>query len=106
MSSWSEQAVGIVGGAPKCGKSLCALSLAVSVASGAPCLGRYQPAQTGRVLLYAAEDPLELVRDRLVGICRACGQPVAAATMPPTCSHCGAPLQPGIQFCANCGQKV
>lgn len=71
---WSEQAVGIVGGAPKCGKSLCALSLAVSVASGAPCLGRYQPAQTGRVLLYAAEDPLELVRDRLVGICRACGQ--------------------------------
>jgi hypothetical protein len=46
----------------------------VSVASGAPCLGRYPPAQTGRVLLYAAEDPLELVRDRLVGICRACGQ--------------------------------
>jgi len=71
---WSEQAVGIVGGAPKSCKSLCALSLAVSVASGAPCLGRYQPAQTGRVLLYAAEDPLELVRDRLAGICRASGQ--------------------------------
>ena len=71
---WSEQAVGIVGGAPKCGKSLCALSLAVSVASGAPCLGRYQPAQTGRVLLYAAEDPLELVRDRLASICRATDQ--------------------------------
>lgn len=71
---WSENAVGIVGGAPKCAKSLCALSLAVSVASGAPCLGRYPPAHTGRVLLYAAEDPLELVRERLVGICRACGQ--------------------------------
>lgn len=71
---WSENAVGIVGGAPKSCKSLCALSLAVSVASGASCLGRYQPARTGRVLLYAAEDPLELVRDRLVGICRACGQ--------------------------------
>jgi len=71
---WSEQAVGIVGGPPKSMKSLCALSLAVSVASGTLCLGRYQPAQTGRVLLYAAEDPLELVRDRLAGICRACGQ--------------------------------
>jgi len=71
---WSEQAVGIVGGAPKSCKSLCALSLAVSVASGAPCLGCYLPSQTGRVLLYAAEDPLELVRDRLAGICRAGGQ--------------------------------
>ena len=34
---WSEQAVGIVGGEPKCCKSFLALDLAVSVASGAPC---------------------------------------------------------------------
>ena len=52
---WADQAVGIIGGEPKCGKSLLALDLAVAVASGAPCLRRFQPAQTGRVLLFAAE---------------------------------------------------
>lgn len=68
---WTEQAVGIVGGAPKCCKSFCALDVAVSVASGAACLGRFRPMQTGRVLLFAGEDPLELVRERLSGIARA-----------------------------------
>ena len=67
---WADQAVGIVGGAPKSCKSFCALDLAVSVASGAPCLGRFQPAQQGRVLLFAGEDPPELVRERLAGIAR------------------------------------
>jgi hypothetical protein len=71
---WTDQAVGIVGGAPKSCKSFCALDLAVSVASGAPCLGRFLPAQTGRVLLFAGEDPLELVRERLDGIARAAGR--------------------------------
>ena len=37
---WSEQAVGIVGGEPKCCKSFLALDLAVAVASGTPCLRR------------------------------------------------------------------
>ncbi|HEY6726475.1 MAG TPA: AAA family ATPase [Polyangiaceae bacterium] len=36
-------------------------------------LGRFRPAQTGRVLLFAGEDPLELVRERLAGITRAAG---------------------------------
>ena len=72
-SLWSDQAVGIVGGAPKSCKSFCALDMAVSVASGAPCLGRFRPLQTGRVLLFAAEDPLGLVRERLDGIARASG---------------------------------
>lgn len=71
---WAEQAVGILGGAPKCCKSFCALDVAVSVASGAPCLGRFKPTQTGRVLLFAGEDPLELVRERLSGIARAAGR--------------------------------
>jgi hypothetical protein len=68
---WGDQAVGIVGGEPKCCKSFLALDLAVSVASGAPCLRRFPPRQTGPVLLFAAEDGLPLVRDRLEGLAQA-----------------------------------
>jgi AAA domain len=70
---WTDQAVGIVGGEPKSGKSFLALELAVAVASGAPCLRRFRPAQTGRVLLFAAEDAVLLVRRRLEGIAHAAG---------------------------------
>jgi RecA-family ATPase len=35
---WSEEAVGIIGGEPKCGKSFLALDLAVAIAAGIPCL--------------------------------------------------------------------
>jgi hypothetical protein len=70
---WAEQAVGIVGGEPKCCKSFLALELAVAVASGAPCLRHFAVPQPGRVLLYAAEDALHVVRDRLEGICAAAG---------------------------------
>jgi hypothetical protein len=68
---WSEQAVGIVGGEPKCCKSFLALDLAVAVASGTACLRRFPVARPGRVLLYAAEDALHVVRRRLEGICAA-----------------------------------
>ena len=70
---WSERAVGIVGGQPKCCKSWLALDVAVSVASGAPCLRRYPTSRAGPVLLYAAEDALHVVRERLEGICVAAG---------------------------------
>jgi hypothetical protein len=70
---WAEQAVGIVGGEPKCCKSFLALDMAVAVASGAPCLRRFPVVHTGRVLLYAAEDALHVVRERLEGICNAAG---------------------------------
>ena len=70
---WAEQAVGIVGGEPKCCKSFLALELAVAVASGAPCLRHFTVPQPGRVLLYAAEDALHVVRRRLEGICAAAG---------------------------------
>jgi hypothetical protein len=70
---WSEQAVGILGGEPKCCKSFLALDLAVSVASGAACLRRYPVRQRGRVLLFPAEDSLAVVRRRLEGICAAAG---------------------------------
>lgn len=70
---WAEQAVGIVGGEPKCCKSFLALDLAVAVASGTPCLRRFAVPNPGRVLLYAAEDALHVVRARLDGICAAAG---------------------------------
>ena len=72
-SLWSEQAVGIIGGEPKCCKSFLALDLAVAVASGTPCLRRFSVPHPGRVLLHAAEDALHIVRHRLEGICAAAG---------------------------------
>ena len=53
---WGRQAVGIVGGEPKCGKSFLALDLAVAVAAGVPCLRRFAADERGTVLLFAAED--------------------------------------------------
>ena len=61
---WGEQAVGIIGGEPKCGKS----ALDLAVATGTPC--RF-PAVSGRVLLFAAEDAAHIVRER--GIAQAAG---------------------------------
>ena len=74
---WSEEAVGIVGGEPKCGKSFLALDLAVAVAAGIPCLRRFTVTRPGRVLLYPAEDALHVVRRRLEGICTAAGVSLA-----------------------------
>jgi len=75
---WADEAVGIVGGEPKCCKSFLALDMAVAVAGGVPCLQRFAPARTGRVLLYAAEDALHVVRQRLAGIAAAAGRDLAA----------------------------
>ena len=68
---WGEEAVGILGGEPKCGKSLLALQLSVAVGSGRACLGRFAVQRPGRVLLFAAEDALHIVRHRLDAICTA-----------------------------------
>ncbi len=70
---WSAEAVGIIGGEPKCCKSILGLSLAVAVASGTPALRRFSTLQVGRVLLFAAEDALHIVRRRLEGIASAAG---------------------------------
>jgi hypothetical protein len=74
---WADEAVGIVGGEPKCCKSFLALDMAVAVASGTPCLRRFAVPRPGRVLLYAAEDALHVVRSRLDGICHAAGLELA-----------------------------
>jgi hypothetical protein len=75
---WGDQAVGIIGSEPKNCKSFLALDIAVAVASGTPCLRRFTVARTGRVLLFAAEDALGVVRCRLDGICAAAGVDLAA----------------------------
>jgi len=70
---WGAEAVGILGGEPKCCKSFLALDMAVAVASATPCLRRFPVARAGRVLLFAAEDSPTIVRQRLEGICTTCG---------------------------------
>src|SRR6476661_4476768 len=74
---WAEEAVGIVGGEPKCCKSFLALDMAVAVATGQRCLRHFPVPRPGRVLLFAAEDALHIVRQRLDGICRAAGATLA-----------------------------
>ncbi|HWX09288.1 MAG TPA: AAA family ATPase [Gaiellaceae bacterium] len=75
---WAAEAVGILGGEPKCCKSFLALDMAVAVASGAPCLRRFPTIRRGRVLLFAAEDSPAVVRQRLAGIAAAVGSTLDA----------------------------
>jgi hypothetical protein len=70
---WMREAVGIIGGEPKCGKSFLALDLAVAVAAGVRCLRNFPVRQKGPVLLFAAEDAAPIVRHRLEGIAHAAG---------------------------------
>jgi hypothetical protein len=66
---WSQSAVGIIGGAPKCCKSWLGLDMALSVASATPCLGRFAVQLQGPALAFLAEDSLAAVRARLQGLC-------------------------------------
>jgi len=77
---WTEQAVGILGGEPKCCKSFLALDVAVSVASGTACLRQFPVRRSGPVLLFPAEDSLAVVRQRLEGI--AAAAQVSFASLP------------------------
>jgi hypothetical protein len=67
---WSRAAVGIIGGAPKCKKSWLGLDLAVSIASGTPCLDTFDVLEPGPALLFMAEDDASTVKTRVAGICR------------------------------------
>ncbi len=69
-SLWGRAAVGIIGGAPKCCKSWLGLDMAVSVASGTPCMDRYSVDCQGPVLVFLAEDALPNVRARVDAICQ------------------------------------
>lgn len=70
---WSEEAVGVVGGPPKSWKTWIGLEMAVAVASGKPCLGRYAVPRPGHVLMFTAEDPPQEVRARAAGLAKARG---------------------------------
>ena len=67
---WGESSVGVIGGAPKCSKTWLGLDLALSVATGTACLGRYAVPRPGPVLVYLAEDALPIVRERVEGMAR------------------------------------
>ncbi len=66
---WARSAVGIIGGAPKCGKSWFRLDMAVSVASGTPCLGGFPVETSGPALVYLAEDAIPAVQARIESLC-------------------------------------
>lgn len=70
---WGAGAVGVIGGAPKSCKSWLSLEMALAVASGRPCLGRYEVPAPGPTLVFAAEDAPLQVRERLEGLSRARG---------------------------------
>ncbi len=67
---WGESSVGVIGGAPKCSKTWLGLDLALSVATGTECLGKYAVPRAGPVLVYLAEDALPIVRERVQGMAR------------------------------------
>jgi hypothetical protein len=67
---WLAEGVGVIGGPPRAYKSLLALDMAVSVASGSPCLGVFPVHARGPVLLYAAEDSSSVLRLRLQSLAR------------------------------------
>lgn len=67
---WGASSVGVIGGAPKCSKTWLGLDLALSVATGTACLGKYAVPQPGPVLVYLAEDALPVVRERVAGMAR------------------------------------
>jgi hypothetical protein len=67
-SLWGYQAVGVLGGPPKTCKTFLALEMALAVAAGTPCLGRFAVPHPGPVLLFAAEDDPLHIRARLAGL--------------------------------------
>ncbi len=67
---WGASSVGVIGGAPKCAKTWLGLDMALSVATGTACLGRYAVPEPGPVLVYLAEDALPVVRERVEGMAR------------------------------------
>ena len=73
---WGTKAVGLIGGHPKAGKTFLALDMAVSVASGTSCLGKYRVEESARALIYLAEDSPQNLRERVEALARHRGIPI------------------------------
>lgn len=80
-SLWAANTVGILAGSPRAGKTWLGLDLAVSIASGTPCLGTFPVERQGPVLLFLAEDAPESARKRVEGICHHRGLAIADLDM-------------------------
>jgi len=78
---WGDSSVGLIGGAPKCSKTWLGLDLALSVATGTACLGKYAVPRPGPVLVYLAEDALPVLRQRVAGMARHRGLDLADVEM-------------------------
>jgi hypothetical protein len=78
---WGDSSVGLIGGAPKCSKTWLGLDLALSVATGTACLGKYPVSRAGPVLVYLAEDALPVLRERVAGMARHRGLDLADVQM-------------------------
>ncbi|MGB2986346.1 MAG: AAA family ATPase, partial [Phycisphaerae bacterium] len=57
-----------IGGPSKCCKSYLGIDMALSVATGTPCLGTYAVLESGPALIYLAEDSLSVVRERVLAL--------------------------------------
>jgi len=68
---WGHEAVGVLGGQPKTAKTFLALEMALAVASGSLCLGRFPVPDPGPVLFFAAEDAPAQIRTRLDSLAQA-----------------------------------
>ena len=69
---WPRSAIGILAAPPKSYKTWLCLDMAISVASGTDCLGRYAT-QRGKVLYVPGEGRPERLRSRIEGIAQARG---------------------------------
>jgi hypothetical protein len=78
---WGASSVGVIGGAPKCSKTWLGLDIALSVATGTACLGKYAVPEPGPVLIYLAEDALPVVRERVEGMARHRGLDLAGVAI-------------------------
>lgn len=72
---------GVLGGAPKRGKTWLGCELALAVATGAPALGRFAVKQPGNVIFFGAEDDQAALRARFGAIARARGLDLDSATL-------------------------
>jgi hypothetical protein len=61
---WLTEGIGILAAQPKTGKSWLGLDIALSVATGTPCLGKYEVKNAHKVLFFNAEDTEAIQRDR------------------------------------------